>query len=88
MSGRSEAEALNSTGALLAESAGPWEALALYRQRLQFARQARMWRAWLKTKGWLGRWYIKRLVSGGTLPGGPRCAFMGRGEWSLPTGTE
>ena len=34
-----EAEALNSTGALLAESAGPQEALALYRQALQLARQ-------------------------------------------------
>ena len=34
-----EAEALNSTGALLAESTGPQEALALYRQALQLARQ-------------------------------------------------
>ena len=36
-----EAEALNSTGALVAESAGPREALGLYRQALQLARQVR-----------------------------------------------
>ena len=34
-----EAEALNATGALLAMSAGPREALAAYRQALQLARQ-------------------------------------------------
>jgi hypothetical protein len=34
-----EAEALNSTGALVAESAGPQDALALYRQALQLSRQ-------------------------------------------------
>ena len=36
-----EAEALNSAGALVAESVGPREALALYRQALQLARQVR-----------------------------------------------
>jgi len=36
-----EAEALNSTGALVAESAGPREALGLYRQALQLAGQVR-----------------------------------------------
>jgi hypothetical protein len=34
-----EAEALNSTGALVAESAGPQDALALYRQALQLSCQ-------------------------------------------------